>query len=394
MERLALIGVSQRRGGTQALETWTQWVQERPWLEIEAVSEIVPIATCNRCDLVVALPEGVSVEAARAALAPEGVRGYAYADEAALEQLCRVAASLDSLNPGEDQIMNQVRQSFEEARAAGTVGPTVGFAFQTALRIAKRVRREVPLAPANASLFSLARPEFERRLPEEARVAVVGTGEMGSLAARSLAPRASTRLLLVNRSLEKARSLAEELGAEAMSLGAFLRDAPVVSGLVTATPVEFLLGSEFLCRQPELKVIADLGLPRNVDPQAVPVGVSLIDLDEMQALGERRRGQLRSHLAQAEQIVQEEVEAALGEWAERQMGSAIAHLRGRYRATLQDLLGELLEPDELDRIANRFAHLPLKGLRGLARRHGIGAAQAFLEAAELDEAALREVSRA
>lgn len=394
MERLALIGVSQRRGGTQALEAWTRWLQERPLSELEAIQERVAITTCNRCDLVVALREGVSVEAARAVLAPKGVRSYAYEGEAALEQLCRVAASLDSLNPGEDQIMNQVRAAFEAARAAGTVGPTVGFAFQTALRIAKRVRREVPLAPANASLFSLARPEFERSLPQAARVAVVGIGEMGSLAARSLAPRAATQLLLVNRSLGKARALAEELGAQAMSLEAFLREAPRVHGLVSATPVEFLLGEGFMQRQPELRVIADLGLPRNVNPQAVPPHVRLIDLEAMQALGEARREQLRAHLAQAERIVQEEVEAASGEWAERQIGKAIAQLRQRYQATLQDLLGELLEPSELERLANRFAHLPLKGLRGLARQHGLEAAQAFLEAAGLGRADLEEAPRA
>ncbi|MER3555194.1 MAG: glutamyl-tRNA reductase [Meiothermus sp.] len=392
MERLALIGVSQRRGGTQALEAWTRLAEENPPPSGQFFTEAVPITTCNRCDWVVALKEGVSVEEARAALAPDGTRGYAYTDEAALEQLCRVAASLDSLNPGEDQIMNQVRSAFEEARQAGTVGPTVGFAFQTALRIAKRVRREVPLAPANASLFSLARPEFERRLPERATVAVVGIGEMGTLAARSLAARAGTTLVLVNRSLEKAKALSQELGAQAMGLEVFLREPPQIHGLVTATPVEYLIGNGFLKHQPQLKVIADLGLPRNVEPAVVPRGITLIDLEAMQTLGERRRGQLKGYLAQAEGIVQEEVATALGEWSERQMGSAIAFLRERYRETLQDLLGELLEPGELNRIANRFAHLPVKGLRGLARRHGLEAAQAFLEEAGLSETR-EEVSR-
>ncbi|MBF6594031.1 MAG: glutamyl-tRNA reductase [Thermaceae bacterium] len=388
MERLALIGVSQRRGGTEALETWTAWAQNYLRGGHSQFPEIVPITTCNRCDLVVALPDDLSVEEARKALAPEGARGYAYTDEAALEQLCRVAASLDSLNPGEDQIMNQVRQAFEEARQTGTVGPTTGFAFQTALRIAKRVRREVALAPANASLFSLARPEFEQQLPARAAVAVVGIGEMGSVAARNLAARKDTQLLLVNRSLEKAQVLAEELGAQAMSLEAFLNQSPQVQGLVTATPVEHLLESSFLKRQLELRVIADLGLPRNVRPSAVPEAVVLIDLKRMQSLGEIRREQLRGNLAQAERLVQEEVEVALGEWAERQMGPAIAHLRERYRESLEEALGELLEPSEVNRLANRFAHLPVKGLRGLARRHGLGVAQAFLEEAGLDDTAL------
>lgn len=383
MERLALVGVSQRRGGTEALQAWTRQVQSLgDWPQ--GVSEAVPILTCNRCDVVLALDEGADLSAVRKGLAPLGSPGYAYTDESALEQLCRVAASLDSLNPGEDQIMNQVRLAFEQARQSGQVGPVTGFAFQTALRIAKRVRREMPLAPARASLFSLARPEFERLLPPQAVVAVVGVGEMGSLAARNLAAREGIRLLLVNRSLPKAQALAQELGAEAMGLEEFMSQAPQVQGLVTATPIEHLLAEPFLRRQPDLRVIADLGLPRNVTPAEVPSNVTLIDLEKMQALGEARREQLKGHIAQAELIVQEELGVALGEWAERQLGQAISGLRERYRQTLEQLLGELLEPAELNRLANRFAHLPIKGLRGLAKRQGLQAAQIFLEEAGLE----------
>lgn len=384
MERLALVGVSQRRGGTEALQAWTSQVQGlEGWPQ--GVSEGVAILTCNRCDLVLALTEDADLGTVRRAIAPPGAPGYAYTDESALEQLCRVAASLDSLNPGEDQIMNQVRTAFEQARLAGRVGPVTGFAFQTALRIAKRVRREVPLAPAKASLFSLARPEFERLLPPQARVAVVGVGEMGSLAARTLAAQ-GTKLLLVNRSLPKAQALAlelGELGAEAMGLEEFLSQAPQVQGLVTATPTQHLISEAFLRRQPGLRVIADLGLPRNVAP-AVPEGIALIDPEKMQALGEARREQLKGHIAQAELIVQEELGVAMGEWAERQLGQAISGLRERYRQTLEHLLGELLEPAELNRLANRFAHMPIKGLRGLAKRQGLQAAQIFLEEAGLE----------
>ena len=81
-----------------------------------------------------------------AAHAPD-FRPYVYTGDGALEQLTRIATSLDSLNPGEDQIMAQVRSAFSAAQALGTVGPTTNFAFQTALKIAKKVRREVALAP-------------------------------------------------------------------------------------------------------------------------------------------------------------------------------------------------------------------------------------------------------
>lgn len=391
MDRLALIGVSQRRGGLEALEAWTAWVQNHAHtlsLGASSVSELVPITTCNRCDLVLVLSEGKTLDQARAELMPPGsTRGYAYASEAALEQLCRVASSLDSLNPGEDQIMNQVRQAFEDARQAGSVGPTTSFAFNTALRIAKRVRREVPLAPANTSLFSLARAEFESHLPARAKVAVVGAGEMGSLAARSLASRPGTELFIVNRSLDKAQSLAREVGAVAVGLEAFLQQAPPLHGLVTATPVEHLITGAFLDRQPSLKVITDLGLPRNVEPAlAKRHRVTLIDQERMRVLGEHRRESLRANLARAEAIIAEELEIALGDWAERMLGPAITHLREVYRSTIERAVGELLSPEDVNRLAHRFAHLPVKGLRGLARERGIEAAKIFLDEAGLSEA--------
>ena len=163
VERLALIGVSHRRGGAVALEAW-QRSFETPDFGRLGLQEWVPLVTCNRWDLVTVLPAGMNVTEARAQLTPPGsqVRPYAFVGDGALEQLSRVAASLDSLNPGEDQIMAQVRTAFSAAQALGTTGKTTVFAFHTALRIAKKVRRDIDLAPLHTSLFSLARPQLER----------------------------------------------------------------------------------------------------------------------------------------------------------------------------------------------------------------------------------------
>ncbi len=389
MERLALIGVSQRRGSLESLEDWTAWLAQRPLSSLAPalVPEAVLIQTCNRSELVIALPEGTDLETVRARLIPPGMaRGYAFADDAALEHLFRVAASLDSLNPGEDQIMNQVRRAFEDASASGTVGSVTSFAFNAALRAAKRVRREVALAPANSSLFSLARPEFERLLPQRARVAVLGAGEMGALVARSLSARPDTEMLIVNRNLERARSLAETIGATAISLQDFLRDAPPIDGLVCAIPALHVIGAGFLARQPELRAITDLGLPRNVDPTvAAMAGVELIDLERLRELGERRRERLSDNLIRAEAILGDELERAASEWAERSLGPAIVQLREVYRRTVERTVGDLLSPEDVNRLAHRFAHLPVKGLRGLARQRGAEAARVFLREAGLTD---------
>lgn len=386
MERLALIGVSQRRGGSAALQAWNEWLQVRLEPPPGLLQEWVPLLTCNRSELVLALREGVELEQLRQHLIPSHLpRGYAFAGEAALEHLARVAASLDSVNPGEDQIMQQVRAAFEAASAAGTVGPTTSFAFQNALRIAKRVRREVLLAPAQTSLFSLARPALEAMLPRPARVAVVGAGEMGSLAARSLAAVEGLDLWVVNRSLDRARALAERLGAKALGLEEFLANPPALDAVVAATPVAGLLGPAFFQKQPRLVAVVDLGMPKNVVPEAVR-GAVLFDLERLQRLGEERRARLQADLARAERIVLEEVEQVVMEWAERSMAPAIARMREVYRRTLDELVGELVGPEMVERLAHRFAHFPVKGLRGLARWHGAEVAQTFLKEAGLWEA--------
>jgi glutamyl-tRNA reductase len=381
MERLALIGVSGRRGGAQALEAWTQTligILEQPLPE--GVLELVSLQTCNRCELVLALEDGRDLERVRQQFVGSQARGYAFLGDAALEHLCRVAASLDSLNPGEDQIMNQVRVAFETARLAGRVGSITSFAFNTALRVAKRVRREVPLAPANTSLFSLAKPELEK-LPKHAVVAILGAGEMGALVARSLSD-FEFEIFIVNRNFERAQTLASSVNARAMCLQDFLKGMLQVNAIVCATPVEHLINAVFLETQEQLQIVVDLGLPRNVNASdARASNMQLIDLEQLQKLGDVRREKLQVLLAQAEMIVAEELEQALGEFAERSLGAAISQLRDLYRATIERTVGSLLSPEDIMHLAHRFAHIPVKGLRGLARVHGLEMAYSFLDEA-------------
>ena len=307
MNRLALIGVSHRRGGAAALEAWQTTFTPEVLSELGFV-EHVAIVTCNRWDLVVVLPEEVSLAEARRILTPPGqeVRPYAYVEDGALEQITRIAASLDSLNPGEDQIMAQVREAFSAAQKAGTTGPRTSFAFNTALRIAKKVRREVALAPLNTSLFSLARPELEQRLPKRATVAILGAGEMGTLAAKTMASRESTNLIVVNRTFKRAQQIAKHLSSKnhrATSLGLedFLANPPNIDALICATPVKDLVNDALLQKLPNLKVAVDLGIPRNVQRSAAKAhNLFVLNVDTLQSVGQGRRGELAQKFAEAE----------------------------------------------------------------------------------------------
>lgn len=367
----------------------------RDWRSLGFV-ECMPIITCNRFDVLVVLPEGMSVAEAKSRLTPAGqnLKPYAYRGDGALEQLVRITASLDSLNPGEDQITAQVRQSYHDAKARGSVGKTISFAVHSALRIAKRVRREVALAPLNTSLFSLAVPLIARELPASGRVVVLGSGEMGTLATKTLANQAGVQLTLVNRTVDKAHSLAEEVrqyalakaqtvDVEVCSLEHFLASPQNCDVLVSATPVAGLVDETVLSQLPDVRVVVDLGIPRNVSTGATRLayqrGVSVLDVDTLQDAGQQRRAKLLVRLGEAEAIILSEVDAALEEWTERQLGVSITRLRQTYL----DTIGEMLPEDAASELAHKFAHIPIKGLRAVARNHGLDAARTFLKEVDL-----------
>lgn len=375
MERLALIGVSHRRGGAEALERWHARFPDEAALAALGIERGVVLATCNRWELVTHLHEGMPLDRARRLLVPEGASRlpYAYVRDGALEQLTRVAAGLDSLNPGEDQIMRQVRSAYLAARDGGHTDAVLSFAFERALRAAKRVRREVALAPIRTSLFSLARPELEAILRPGDAACVLGAGEMGELAARAL-NEMGARVTIANRDPERARAVGEALGVAWAPLDELTADPPPFAALVSATPVRNLVDGGLLASTRPLLVV-DLGVPRNVDARAAAsLGVRVLDTDGLKAAGEARRAELAEKLGDAERLVLAELDAAVDEWAERQLGPSIRLLRQRFL----DTIGDALPEDEARRMAHRFAHVPIKGLRAIAREHGVDVARTFL----------------
>jgi glutamyl-tRNA reductase len=388
VDGLTLIGVSHRRGGIDALETWHEALRPEAVgarLASVGVASWVLLATCNRWDVVLTRAPGVDLGAIRNTLTPPSAvcRPYAYEGEAALEHLTRVAASLESLNPGEDQIMRQVRDAYAAARSHGRDDATLAFAFDTALRLAKRVRREVALAPLNTSLFSLARSDLERVLGRGGRAVVVGAGEMGELAARALGKMPGVRVTVANRDLGRGQRLAHAVGGEALPLEELIatpRDAEVI---VAATPVRSLVGTAVLRAMPSLRLAIDLGVPRTIDQAAAAAcDVELIDVARLQVAGETRRFALEDRLGAAERIVLAGLDEAVGAWNERQLAPSIRAIVDHYLA----LVGDALPPADAERLARAVARVPIKGLRAVAREYGMAAAATFLAETGMHEA--------
>jgi glutamyl-tRNA reductase len=388
VDGLTLIGVSHRRGGIDALETY---MEALPPHEVVArlgalgVRAWVLLATCNRWDVVLSRPPGLDLPTVRTALsAGQGTpKPYAYLGEAALEHLARVAASLEAVNPGEDQVMRQVRDAYQAARDDGRDDATLAFAFDTALRLAKRVRREVALAPLHTSLFSLARSDLERVLGGGGHALVLGAGEMGDLSARALCSMPGVRVTIANRDLARAKRVAAAYGATAIGLDALEAEPVDAAVVVAATPVRGLIGLALMRAMPSLELAIDLGMPRTVDQAAAAVcDVEVVDVARLQVAGDARRREIEGSLARAERIVRTGLDAAVGAWNERQLAPSIRALVDHYLA----LVGDTLPPKEAERLARAVARVPIKGLRAVAREHGMAAAATFLDEAGLGAA--------
>ena len=383
--RLALAGVSHHRA---ALE-----VRERVAVDLETAGELarelaasgpaheaVVLSTCNRTELYVAGDEGISEHADRAllSLAGDGApalapAAYRLADESAALHLFRVAAGLDSMVPGEGEILGQVRDAFE----AGSPGPLLGRAFRMALRAGRRARVETAIGESPASIpaaaAALAEQVFEGL--DERHVVLVGAGRTSELTARNLRSRGATIAVVANRTAERAERLALPFGARAATLDelpAALAEADVVvsstsaPGLVLTTEA---LGPALRARKGRPLLIVDLAVPRDADPALASVdGCFVYDIDALEGVVAATLEGRRSEAVHAERIVSEEAERFRAWRASLAVVPAIASLRARAEAIrsaeLARLEGRLpdAERDAVDvvtaQIVNKLLHLP------------------------------------
>jgi len=407
MDRIGLIGASLHGtdvAGLERLRRPAAGAEEAFLRELAdelGASEVVFLATCNRVEVVYAREEGdppgeADADAAARFLAREAdttaVRALLVQRIGlqAARHLFRVAASLDSLLVGEDQILAQVRSAYGRASDAGLVGPLLGPLFHQALAVGKQARTDTDIARHPVSLCNLA----VHALLDEAgarstppRVAVIGAGEMGRLLVRALSAAGLAPAVVANRGLPAARALAADCGARALTLDEFRAGAVPVDVLVSATSAPGLvLQADAVLRlaaaapsgRPLLAV--DLAVPRDVaavdDPR-----VRVVDLDSLRTLADRNRELRGLAAAQAERLVERKVETWAARFTERAAADAVTELQtaaeellGRELAGL--LAGRLAHLSPEDRRAverwaratfGRVMHLPVAALKRLAR---------------------------
>ena len=275
---------------------------------------------------------------------------YALANQDAVHHLFRVASSLDSLIVGEGQIAGQVRKAYEAAQLAGTAGVVLHTLFQQGLAVAKRVRTQTGITRGHVSVSSVA-VDYVRQVHDhfgDKTVLVIGAGKMGALTLKHLRELHPQRILVTNRSPEKAQTIAKECGGVAIPWEQ-LDDALVEADIVLSTtgaPEPIVTRRRFddiLARRSRgTMVILDIAVPRDFDPRIHDGDrACLFNVDDLKRIQEQTIKEREQHIRPAEAIVEAEVKRFQSDWRKKKHGPIIAQLTQEFETQRKRMLAEL-----------------------------------------------------
>jgi glutamyl-tRNA reductase len=370
MTSLSLVGLSHHVAPVE--------LRERVTLDLPAAAELartlgdaVCLSTCNRTELYLADGPDERAAQALATLAGGPLDGVLYRlhDDAAALHLFRVAAGLDSLVPGEAEILGQVRDAYESVET----GTLLDRVFRQALAVGKRVRSETSIGESPASVSSAAAALAAQVFGDLAgrRVLLVGAGRIGELTAGNLVSRGAEIAVVANRSVAAARELARRFGGRAVALDDLptaLADVDVVVSATAAADV-VLHATDIPPRRRRPLFFIDIAVPRDLDPAIQQLdGCFLYDIDDLEAVVAETLAGRRVEAARAEQLVAEEAERFHAWRASLEVVPAITSLRAhaeQIRETeLAKVQGRVSETERrtlesvTQQILNKLLHLP------------------------------------
>jgi len=315
-------------------------------------------------------------------------------DGQAVEHLFMVVSSIDSLVVGESQIPAQVRSAYDRSKLEGAAGAVMHSLFQHANQVSKRVTTETEIHRRRISVPSVAvsevASEFYERFDDK-NIVVIGSGQMGVETLQYLLDAGARNIVIVNRSLDKAQSVADQMSAAAeFELRAEPWDALdrllvwadlVVSTTGAAEPIvtESRLKPILAKRSRPNLLILDLAVPRDFEPAIARLpSVYLYSVDDLQSVCQRNEAFRKQQLPKARKIIDEEVQKILADWNLRQSGDTIRALRDQAdlirdsellrlfsKQSMQELTAEAHQEilQAVDRVINKLLHGPLQSLR-------------------------------
>lgn len=326
------------------------------------LEETLVLSTCNRSEIYGVPPEssresapGLSsflseFHAVRADVL--SVSLYHHYDRAAVRHLFRVAAGMDSMLLGEAEILGQVREAYRFAHELGATGPVLNRLFQGALEVGKRVRAETELGTRPMSVASAGVKLAERIFGKmNDRIALVlGAGTISEQVVNQLRDRGIARLLIMNRSREKAEELAQRVGGKVVAWGewetALAGPDVVVASVSSEEPVlrREMLRAAMEARKNRALFLMDLGLPRNIEAAAADLyNVYVYNMDDLTEIVEQNRNARESEVPKAEAIVEEHVGKFLSWQASVELVGLVNALRARLKEERANFLRARIE---------------------------------------------------
>ncbi|MEF9675207.1 glutamyl-tRNA reductase [Pectobacterium aroidearum] len=357
----------------------------------------VVLSTCNRTELYLSVDEQENQREQLIRwlceyhqLRPEDVNGslYWHQDNAAVSHLMRVASGLDSLVLGEPQILGQVKKAFAESQRGHSLSSELERLFQKSFTVAKRVRTETDIGASAVSVAfaacTLARQIFESLA--DVTVLLVGAGETIELVARYLREHNVQKMVIANRTRERAQALATEVGAEVITLAELdeqlVQADIVISSTASTLPIigKGMMERTLKARRNQPMLMVDIAVPRDIEPEVGKLpNVYLYSVDDLHAIIQHNLAQRKAAAVQAESIVQQESSDFMA-WLRAQ--SAVETICD-YRAQADELRAEMTAKalaaiqqgndveaviQELThRLTNRLIHAPTKSLQQAAR---------------------------
>ena len=401
MSELLAIGVSHKTAPVEVRErlALTEARAEEFLRDLHGVAdiqEVVAISTCNRTELYLVVDDPVEAEstvlgmlARQASIRPTALTGaiYSHRNCEAARHLYRVTAGLESMIVGEDQIQGQVKRAYEAALQKETAGPLTNHLFKAALAAGKRVRTETAVSAGHLSLPSVSAMLAREALGDLAghKIVIVGTGESSELAAQALSDAGGELVFVATRRRDRAVSLAERFGAESVSFDELPEMLVRADVLVSATASPHMLieadslAEVVAARDGRPILMIDLAVPRDIDAACAELdGVSLYDIDDLEAVVARNRKVRQGEAVKAEGIVEEEIQGFATWLGSLEVLPTLSALRNHATAIAEQVVADnagrwesaserdLERVDALARaIVNRLLHHPTARIKEL-----------------------------
>ena len=327
---IVIVGLSHKTAPVEIREklAFAPTAMERPlrqMLELATITEGLIVSTCNRVELcaVTKEPDAAIAELRRFLaeyheISPEEINEnlFDYQGEEAIRHLFRVSSSLDSMVLGEPQILGQIKTAYGYAAEFKTAGLILNRFLHKAFSVAKRVRTETAIA-SNAVSVSFAAVELARKIfdrLDNKGVMIIGAGEMCELAARHFVSNGISKVLVTNRTFERAEKLAAEFDGKAVPFDSFVDHLAEVDIVMTSTGApNFILGKrqmeEVLKRRKNRPMfLIDIAVPRDIDPKVNDISNTyLYDVDDLQGVVQANLKERQKEAGKAEAIVEQEI---------------------------------------------------------------------------------------